>query len=354
MSLPTFAMTYVAYWRDAGVLKVGRAWRWSRVQEMTISGARIIILARNTDATWEREALRRLRRWFPAAFNDEREASQLLFRGRGWSECFRVDEYHLQLAVDLCIEGFARGNDQGFNEVAAEDDQRNRSRVRRLRPRPLRSEGDSTRALVPDGPRRPPATRRPSDRRRALPVGQPPGSDRPRRAPHPHARGVRLPDHLRGAGLRMDTAPQAPQRRQTRPRVHFTPTTPNPARNCPSRALSAALAAFHGIPGYGEGACVGAREGEGEGEGPGAGGGGERRRVVGSVATVAEHQHAAPAGTSAAAESSAHRLLGSPQRSAAELWSLRYCPPATRSLALAGTVRGAARDLRRGAGGGRR
>ncbi|MDF2576182.1 MAG: hypothetical protein K0S05_3094, partial [Agromyces sp.] len=116
MSMPTFAMTYVVYWPAEGVLKVGRAWRFSRVQMMVRSGGRILVLARGTDATWERNALRMLRLWFPAAFRDEADATGLLFMGRGWSECFRVDEHHLQLAVDLCFEGFARGSDQGVNE----------------------------------------------------------------------------------------------------------------------------------------------------------------------------------------------------------------------------------------------
>ena len=34
MSMPEFAMTYVVYWPEEGVLKVGRAWRFHWVQMM--------------------------------------------------------------------------------------------------------------------------------------------------------------------------------------------------------------------------------------------------------------------------------------------------------------------------------
>jgi hypothetical protein len=115
--LPTYAMTYVVYWPEHGVLKVGRAWRFHRVQMMTRSGGHVVVLARGTDATWEREALRSLRRWFPAAFDRAADSADLLFMERGWTECFAVGEHHLQLAVDVCIEGFARGNDQGVNRA---------------------------------------------------------------------------------------------------------------------------------------------------------------------------------------------------------------------------------------------
>ena len=118
--LPRYAMTYVAYWPDArgegrGILKVGRAWRQSRLEMLRISGAHILICARGTDATWEREALRRLRAWFPQAFRDETEAYWYLWRGRGWTECFDVDDHYLDLAGKLIIEGFARGNEPGMN-----------------------------------------------------------------------------------------------------------------------------------------------------------------------------------------------------------------------------------------------
>ncbi len=97
-------MTYVVVWADEfgpgrHVLKVGRAWRSSRLQMMTMSGAQVIICARGTDRTWEIEALRKLRRWFPQAFNNDLEARSILFKGRGWTECFEVDDAHLQLCL---------------------------------------------------------------------------------------------------------------------------------------------------------------------------------------------------------------------------------------------------------------
>ena len=114
-AMPEFAMTYVVYWPAEGVLKVGRAWRSHRVEMMTRSGGHVLILARGTDATWEREAMAELGRWFPRAFRTAREAEGLLFMGRGFTECFAVGEHHLEMAVDLIFEGFARGNEQGEN-----------------------------------------------------------------------------------------------------------------------------------------------------------------------------------------------------------------------------------------------
>ena len=93
--MPQFAMTYVVYWPDARVLKVGRAWRFARVQAMVAAGAHLLVLARGTDGTWEREALRALRDWFPAAFRSELDAWDLLPYGRGCTEDFWVCQHYL-------------------------------------------------------------------------------------------------------------------------------------------------------------------------------------------------------------------------------------------------------------------
>src|SRR5688572_17578371 len=95
---PKFAMTYLVYWPEAKVLKVGRTSKFNRLQMMGLSGGRVLVLARGTDKSWEREALRSLRRWFPTAFGDAEEATALLYQGSGWSECFAVEEHYLQLA----------------------------------------------------------------------------------------------------------------------------------------------------------------------------------------------------------------------------------------------------------------
>ncbi|MGO1855326.1 MAG: hypothetical protein ACTH0V_18150, partial [Microbacteriaceae bacterium] len=120
--MPKYAMTYVVAWPDAlgpdrHVVKIGRAWKFHRVQLMVRSGAQVLILARNTDATWEREALRVMARHFPKAFKRSWESEGLLFMGRGWTECFAVDHDDLQFAVDCIFHGFAKGNDQGVNET---------------------------------------------------------------------------------------------------------------------------------------------------------------------------------------------------------------------------------------------
>src|SRR5690606_20174989 len=71
-----------------------------------------IVCQRNTDATWEREALQVLRRWFPRAFTSWADAEDVLGPGgKGFTECFTVQPEDLNFALDRCIEGFARGND---------------------------------------------------------------------------------------------------------------------------------------------------------------------------------------------------------------------------------------------------
>ncbi len=164
-AMPKFAMTYVVYWPEAGVLKVGRAWHFHRVQMMTRSGGCVVVLERGTDGTGETEALRVLRRWFPQAFRNEDEGRELLFMGRGWTECFEVNEHHLQLAVDLCFEGFERGNDQGVNEERATEDQRGGLAVPGVSESADRGVADSARPVASHGRTRPPRGRAGVDRR---------------------------------------------------------------------------------------------------------------------------------------------------------------------------------------------
>lgn len=152
--MPRYAITYVAYRPDApepglGVLKVGRAWRWSRIDGLAARGWHILVCARGTDWTWESEALKNLARWFPGAFDTPEQGALLLPLGRGWTECFRVYEVHLQLAIELCFEGFGRGNEQGANTATA--DRREGSRVRWLHAGTARSESDCAGAVAPHG-----------------------------------------------------------------------------------------------------------------------------------------------------------------------------------------------------------
>lgn len=112
-----YAQTYVAYWPQWGVLKVGRAWRSSRLDQLS-EDAIVIVCMSGTDETWEREALQLLRARFPTAFDNATQAEDFLRAGRGWSECVLVDEHELEEALDLCMTGFARGNDLGYNPPA--------------------------------------------------------------------------------------------------------------------------------------------------------------------------------------------------------------------------------------------
>lgn len=112
-----YAQTYVAYWPKWGVLKVGRAWRSSRLEQLS-EDAIVIVCMSGTDETWEREALALLRARFPTAFDNARQAEELMRHGRGYSECVLVDTHELDEALELCMTGFARGNDLGYNPPA--------------------------------------------------------------------------------------------------------------------------------------------------------------------------------------------------------------------------------------------
>ena len=312
-AMPEYAMTYVVYWPEVGVLKVGRAWRFHRVQMMTRSGGQIVVLARDTDKTWEAEALRTLRRWFPQAFSNEDQARGLLFMGRGWTECFEVDEHHLQLAVDLCFEGFARGNDQGVNEERATEDQRGGSAVPRVPAGPDGREADGDRPVAAHRRPRPPrgssgaACGRDLSRR---------GGDRARARASADAGRVRVPGLLPARRDRVPGA-AAPAESGRAPRVVELP------RSTSSRTF-ANVRGCGGSAGEsgGAGACRAGRAGVG----------------VGAVGGRAREQ-AAAASETAAAGCSAHRMPRSPLRQVQGLRTLRHRTPQARSLGPGGPLR---------------
>lgn len=119
--LPRFAWTYVVYWPDAlgpglGVLKIGRAWSRWRVKRMVDRGAWLVSNIGGTDESWERWALRLLALQYPRAFQSANQATDLIYRGHGWTECFAVAEDEVYEAMDVCIRGYSYGNDRGRND----------------------------------------------------------------------------------------------------------------------------------------------------------------------------------------------------------------------------------------------
>lgn len=324
-AMPKYALTYVAVWADAfgpgrHLLKVGRAWRFSRVQMMVTSGARIVVLARGTDATWEREALRILRRWFPAAFTREDDARDFLFMGRGWTECFEVDDHHLQLAVDMCFEGFARGSDQGVNE--ATDDQRDGSGFPRVSQGAARGEADSDRVVDEVDGRVGSEVVRPGADRGGAVSGA--GRDGDGRGAPADAGRVGVPVPVPGGRGGLATALEAPEGGQAGSggRLPSTPT--------------GSSTDVHGCGGS-EGA------GRVESAGGGCRAGGRVVRVGGGAGT---HPNT---GQTSAAGRSTYRLPGTPGRKVRELWTLRHRPPPARQVGGSGEIHpGARRQWRAG------
>ncbi|WEG10409.1 hypothetical protein PU630_07640 [Microbacterium horticulturae] len=80
-AMPKYAMTYVVWHPASRTLKVGRAWKWARVQRWLDRGWEVIVCPRGTDASWERGALRSLHQWFPPAFASWRDAEPVLGPG---------------------------------------------------------------------------------------------------------------------------------------------------------------------------------------------------------------------------------------------------------------------------------
>lgn len=253
------AMTYVVYWQDVfgeyqGVLKVGRTNDRRRLEMMRISGGQFILLAHYTDRTWETHALRELRRWFPKAFANEDEAEIVLFRGRGWTECFHVDEYHLNLAVKLCIRGFARGTDRSVDrEIRAAANHAEGPAIHPIPEGTTGGESDRPGPVVTHRPTGPAGANPGADRSIDLPGGS--GNDTDRGAPT-DPRGDRLPDDLpidssRRSGVDRIAPPTIGGRATSS--IFMPGTTPEPD----SRT-------FANIRGYGGGEREGAGAGERE------------------------------------------------------------------------------------------
>lgn len=256
-TLPRYAWTYVAYWPDLhgpglGVLKVGRAWSRQRIEMLLASGAHLIANEGNTDETWERNALRFLATRFRPAFEHPSEASGILIRGSGWTECFAVDREDIAIAWDLCLEAFAYGSDYGENPPSAYLAKQRRSPHRTLTHEIENTRDATTQVAVEAGPDRAGsgipglperANGRATDRRGAVAADRRsrPAPARARRAhggaafrrlavdtadvrggrrpcgpARPHPRGLRLPLDLPRGGRRVAvTAP--PSTRARRP-----------------------------------------------------------------------------------------------------------------------------------------
>lgn len=330
--MPKYAITYVAYWQDVfapykGVLKVGRAWKWHRLDMLTRSGAHIIVCARGTDWTWEAEALKVLRRFFPKAFNNAYEAEGVLFMGRGWTECFEVDEIDLQFALKLCFKGFAKGNDQGVNEQRATEDLDAGIDLEELPACADGGEADGAGVVADSG-------RAGSD---GAHTGVDSGGDLSGASgsgvgddAHSDVGRVRIPDDLpeRGHGLGSVDAPAEGGRAACDVGV---PTATGYMHAHDSRR-------FANVRGCGGRARESARAGRA----------GERAASE-QVGAVGAGARANPqAGTSAAARCSADRLPGSPKRPVQRLRAMRHGTAPPRQMASANPLRRGIGSLREG------
>jgi len=305
-----YGSTYIAYWPTLGILKIGRAFRGSRLEMLRRSGAHILLDARGTDATWEAAGLRALRRLFDPAFtgptgDGPHRADRILFRGRGWSECFFVEPEDLQLAYDECLRAFAlEGNDIGTNPPATPAwrralDAAHRSRAAR------RSRADRSGPPAAGGGEEPPTAQPHSARSAAVPDRADQVSDGAGDPARRDAGGSRTP-------VDMDRG---------RPGVAVHDAAVERAASGAQRPAGALI-----FTGWGERGRRSTRASESARARAGAGGRGRTRtcRPLGRVEPGSDLRRPSQAGSARPAGCSAHRLPGSPQRSLRALRALRH------------------------------
>jgi len=112
-------MTYVVYWRDRQVMKVGRTRQWSRLRAFEATGAQVMVELRNRDPEEERYALADMRQRYARAFATEDDARDTLPRGRGFTECFTVREVDVMDALDTTAGVSSESTPANINSGAA-------------------------------------------------------------------------------------------------------------------------------------------------------------------------------------------------------------------------------------------
>lgn len=99
---------YVVGWRDHGIMKVGVTRQGpERWQAFVETGAEVLSLQESRAvAAYERAALERMRALYPPAFKDAHQATEVLARAGGFTECFAVPLDQWGSALDM-IEGIS-------------------------------------------------------------------------------------------------------------------------------------------------------------------------------------------------------------------------------------------------------
>ncbi len=106
-TIPTHSMLYAVYWPNESVLKVGRAWKMSRLRGLMRTGAQVVMVVRDRPAGDERAALASLRGLFERAFFTAEESLGILTHGRGFTECFVVPAARFREALATIFRGIA-------------------------------------------------------------------------------------------------------------------------------------------------------------------------------------------------------------------------------------------------------
>ncbi len=309
-----YGRVYLIYYPAHRVLKIGFHTSSTRLRELLGAGGIHLEEFRDVDKSWETAGRRALDSLFEPAFTNRRDASRVIPRGAGWTDCYTVDPEDLILARSEVFEACLReGNSLGENPPATPTWLRALTRIQSARRRArvgcadlARSAGTGGGAVTDSVGRR--VDREAAARRDAARLG-----GRPHRARRARPRGRRARRHM-GAG---------------RPRM--ARSAPNWARRTPACSrpiwslLGAALdgAHFHRLGrerkrgGAREGARAGARACEGACRGRAAG-------VIGTLgAGVLETATSEATATPSPVGRSTARMPGSPQRNIRRVRTLR-------------------------------
>lgn len=114
-----YGRVYLMYFPEHRVLKIGFHTSSTRLRELLAAGGVHIEEFRDVDKSWEAAGRRALDRIFDPAFTSRADATHVIPRGAGWTDCYTVDPEDLILARHEVFEAAMKeGNDFGENPPA--------------------------------------------------------------------------------------------------------------------------------------------------------------------------------------------------------------------------------------------
>lgn len=147
-----YGRVYMIYFPEHRVLKIGFHTSSTRLRELLAAGGIHIEEFRDVDKTWETAGRHALNRLFPPAFTNRHDATHVIPRGAGWTDCYTVDPEDLLIARSEVLEACLReGNSLGDNPPATPTWARALTRIQSARRRARACSADASRVECADG-----------------------------------------------------------------------------------------------------------------------------------------------------------------------------------------------------------